>query len=85
MSYIKGTYLEELINRTADNWAKILGVIDEDERGRESDGTFRADDKSTPDINEAWISGKSPKKKATRKKKVKKHERFFKEHYQKFW
>ena len=76
MSYIKGTYLEELINRTVDGWAKILGVIDEDERGRESDGTFRADDTSTPDINEAWISGKSPKKKATRKKKkkVKKHE-----------
>ena len=62
MSYIKGTYLEELINRTVDGWAKILGVIDEDERGRESDGTFRADDTSTPDINEAWVGGEAPKK-----------------------
>ena len=24
-SYIRGTILEELINRTVDNWAKIIG------------------------------------------------------------
>ena len=32
MSYIKGTYLEELIDRTVDNWAKILGFVDEEGR-----------------------------------------------------
>jgi hypothetical protein len=74
MSYIEGTYLEELIDRTVDGWAKILGFT-EPERTRESDGTFKADDPSTPGVNEAWTSGKSPKKKATRKKKkVKKNE-----------
>lgn len=66
MSYIKGTYLEELIDRTVDNWAKILGFVD-DERSRKSDGKFKADDPSTPKVNEAWKSGKSPKKKGKKK------------------
>tara|TARA_Y100001938_G_C7921738_1_gene344841 strand:+ start:271 stop:483 length:213 start_codon:yes stop_codon:yes gene_type:complete len=69
MSYIKGTYLEELIDRTVDGWAKILGYTDE--RARNSDGTYKGDDPSTPDVNEAWESGKSPKKKT--RKKVKKN------------
>jgi len=74
MSYIKGTYLEELIDRTVDGWAKILGFTEETERARESNGTFKADDPSTPDVNEAWKSGKTPKKKkVTRKRKVKKN------------
>tara|TARA_Y100000004_G_C8707191_1_gene324311 strand:- start:322 stop:546 length:225 start_codon:yes stop_codon:yes gene_type:complete len=73
MSYIKGTYLEELIDRTVDGWAKILGYTDE--RARNSDGTYKGDDPSTPDVNEAWESGKSPKKKTKKKtrKKVKKN------------
>ena len=66
MSYIKGTYLEELIDRTVDGWAEILGFTDE--RARNADGTFKGDDPSTPNVNEAWKSGKSPKKKKTRKK-----------------
>ena len=69
MSYIKGTYLEELIDRTVDGWAKILGYTDE--RARNSDGTYKGDDPSTPDVNEAWESGKSQKKKT--RKKVKKN------------
>tara|TARA_R110000744_G_C19153825_1_gene539712 strand:- start:391 stop:681 length:291 start_codon:yes stop_codon:yes gene_type:complete len=32
-------------------------------------GRYKADDKSTPNINEAWVGGKAPKK---RKKNVKK-------------
>ena len=32
-------------------------------------GRYRADDKSTKDINEAWVGGKAPKR---RKKNVKK-------------
>ena len=34
------------------------------ERARLKDGTYRADNKSTKNINEAWVSGKSPKKKS---------------------
>jgi len=32
-------------------------------RARKEDGTLQADDKSTPDVNEAWQGGKPPKKK----------------------
>ena len=32
-------------------------------RARKADGTYKGDDKSTPNINEAWIGGKAPKKK----------------------
>lgn len=32
----------------------------EPERAREEDGTFKADDPSTPDVNEAWKGGKGP-------------------------
>ena len=66
MSYIKGTYLEEIIDNAFDGLGVMLGL---NERERLSDGTFKADDPSTLYVNEAWTSGKSPKKKATRKKR----------------
>ena len=37
-------------------------------RARTKKGRYKADDKSTKDINEAWVGGKAPKK---RKKNVK--------------
>jgi len=39
------------------------------ERSRDADGGFQSDDPSTPQVNEAWVGGKAPKKKAVRKKK----------------
>tara|TARA_R110002073_G_scaffold273015_1_gene436508 strand:+ start:220 stop:426 length:207 start_codon:yes stop_codon:yes gene_type:complete len=59
------TYIEDTIERAFNSLDLMLGVS---RRAREGDGTFKADDKSTPEVNEAWKSGKSPKKKATRKK-----------------
>lgn len=65
------TYIEETIDRAFDGLDIMLGI---DKRARLDDGTFKADDKTTPEVNEAWKSGKSPikvmprKKKATRKK-----------------
>ena len=41
-------------------------------RARTKLGRYKADDKSTPDINEAWVGGKAPKKKAKKSKKKKK-------------
>ena len=44
-------------------------------RGRDSKGHYVADDPSTPDINEAYVGGKAPKKtkaKKTTKKKTSK-------------
>ena len=32
-------------------------------------GKYVADDKSTPNVNEAWVGGKAPKKKKKKKKK----------------
>ena len=31
-------------------------------RARTKKGTYKADDKSTKDVNEAWVGGKAPKK-----------------------
>lgn len=47
-------------------------VKGEPKRARNKKGRFIADDKSTPDINEAWVGGKAPKKKAKATKKVSK-------------
>ena len=57
-----GTYIEETINRAFDSLDIMLGT---NKRASLDDGTFKADDKSTPDVNEAWKSGKSPKKKCS--------------------
>jgi len=38
-------------------------------RARNTDGTLKADDKKTPDYNEAWEGGKSPEKKGKTQKK----------------
>ena len=38
-------------------------------RARTAKGRYKGDDKSTPDVNEAWEDGKSPKKKSKAKKK----------------
>ena len=32
-------------------------------RARNKSGRYKKDDKSTPDVNEAWVGGKAPKKK----------------------
>ena len=48
---------------------KFIGVDDtlvltkEVKRARTKRGRYKADDKSTADYNEAWVGGKSPKKK----------------------
>jgi hypothetical protein len=41
----------------------IWGKDSEPERARTKRGRFIADDKSTKDVNEAWVGGKAPKKK----------------------
>ena len=39
-------------------------------RARTAKGHYVADDPSTPDVNEAYVGGKAPKKKAAKKKPV---------------
>ena len=55
------------------NWIqKIVGTYEKPlvltkevkpKRARTKRGRYKGDDKSTPDVNEAWVGGKSPKKK----------------------
>ena len=37
-------------------------------RAKDAEGRFVADDKSTPDVNEAYVDGKTPKAKSTSRK-----------------
>jgi hypothetical protein len=39
-------------------------------RARTKKGTYKADDKSTPDVNEAWVGGKAPTKSSKKKPKI---------------
>ena len=42
-------------------WDKIIGTYDvEPKRARGKKGRYKADDKSTADVNEAWVGGKAP-------------------------
>ncbi len=49
---------------------KVIGTYEEPfvltkevKRARTKRGRYKADDKSTKDINEAWVGGKAPKRK----------------------
>ena len=47
----------------------VVAEVTEALRARGDNGRLIGDDKSTPEVNEAWVGGKAPKKKAVRKKK----------------
>ena len=58
-----------------DSVVDAVVVEEKPKRARTKKGRYLADDKSTPDVNEAYVGGKAPKKKAvkvTRKKAKKK-------------
>jgi hypothetical protein len=58
------------------NWLKKLFVGEEKPasgvRARNSKGHYVADDKSTPNVNEAYADGKTPKRKPRKKPVAKK-------------
>lgn len=47
----------------------VVAQVTEAVRARDDNGRLVGDDKATPEVNEAWVGGKAPKKKAVRKKK----------------
>jgi hypothetical protein len=57
-----------------DSIVDAVVVEEKPKRARTKKGRYQADDKSTPDVNEAYVGGKSPKKaiKISRKKAKKK-------------
>ena len=75
--------LERFNELVDDIWEMVFGTVRRPEvkfkgmmkeapkpkRARGKKGRYKADDKSTPNVNEAWVGGKAPKR---RKKNVKK-------------
>ncbi len=43
-------------------------VVEKPKRARTKKGRYKSDDKSTPNVNEAWVGAKAPKKKTKGKK-----------------
>jgi predicted HNH restriction endonuclease len=54
-----------------DSWRNgtVWEQEEELERARDKKGQYRGDDKSTPDLNEAWVGGSAPSKSGLHKKK----------------
>ena len=51
------------IKEVIDNMLELIwGKESDPKRARTKKGHFVGDDKSTKDINEAWVGGKAPKK-----------------------
>tara|TARA_R100000008_G_C3444643_1_gene96227 strand:+ start:94 stop:351 length:258 start_codon:yes stop_codon:yes gene_type:complete len=71
---ITGKRPEQEIERakgyTKEHTQQWLDSVDKPKRARGKKGRYLADDKSTPNVNEAWVGGKAPKRK--KKKNVKK-------------
>lgn len=79
----EGQWQDEVMEKFIENgWAMEVKVDSVDEtvdveaevkpkRARNKKGQLKADDPSTPDVNEAWEGGKAPKK-TTKKKTTKK-------------
>ena len=51
---------EEAATFIENGFAEEVKTADKPKRARNSDGTLKADDKSTPDVNEAWEGGEAP-------------------------
>jgi len=60
--------VENIIEKEMEEATIELAKFEEPKRARTSKGTYKADDPTTKDVNEAWVGGRAPKPK---KKKVK--------------
>jgi len=70
---IKEDVLEKAIKEAEVSLKKFDKVVTKEyKRARGTKGRYKADDKSTADINEAWVGGKAPKKKESKKPAAKK-------------
>tara|TARA_Y100001963_G_scaffold139329_1_gene205040 strand:+ start:167 stop:394 length:228 start_codon:yes stop_codon:yes gene_type:complete len=62
-------WFNELVFGTEDGLITPDSKKEKPKRARTKKGRYIADDKSTKDVNEAWVGGKAPKKKKTKRKK----------------
>ena len=51
------------LEKVFDSYEKPLVLTKEVKRARTKRGRYKGDDKSTKDVNEAWVGGKAPKRK----------------------
>jgi len=65
MSWLPQTYRDTIKKF----WQDVRGVESKRVRARTEEGQYVADDKSTPDVNEAYTTVEVKKKKRKRKKK----------------
>lgn len=64
----KAKIIKEAVKDATVELDKFEGLVVENvKRARTKKGTYKADDKSTPNINEAWEGGKAPKRKPKKK------------------
>ena len=65
---------ESILNSITLDFKLDNGAVTKPKRARTKKGTYKADDKSTPNVNEAWVGGKAPTRKellGLKKKKTK--------------
>ena len=60
--YQQKHFAEEFVRKAKEALAPVA-------RARDEDGHYVGDDPATPEVNEAYVGGKAPKKKAKAKKK----------------
>ena len=66
------SYLDKFKSIVQDVLDVIWGTEEKPKRARSKGGRYKADDKTTKDVNEAWVGGKAPKKKKRSYKKKRK-------------
>ena len=68
--FIKNGWAMEVKVDSIEETVQVEAEVKEVKRARNEKGHLVGDDKSTPDVNEAWEGGEAPKKKTTAKKKT---------------
>jgi len=69
-TFIKNGWAMEVKVDSIEETVQVEAEVKEVKRARNDKGQLKADDPSTPDVNEAWEGGEAPKKKTTAKKKT---------------
>jgi len=69
-TFINNGWAMEVKVDSIEETVQVEAEVKEVKRARNEKGHLVGDDKSTPDVNEAWEGGEAPKKKTTAKKKT---------------
>jgi len=69
-TFINNGWAMEVKVDSIEETVEVEAEVQEVKRARNDKGQLKADDLSTPEVNEAWEGGVAPKKKTTAKKKT---------------